>query len=363
MLPYFLESMRGYGEHIKSEAVFKVHSGGTVYLRTGTDPDSVVGIPRVRAFWGDEAGKFSVYFSENVRARIAANGARCLYTTSPYSLNWLWKDIIKPKLDGKLPDVKFIKAASWENPYHGLHDPIKRAKEMARMDPRRFAMLYGGEFGKMQGLVYDCWDDNENLIQPFQLPSGTRFIGQVDWGYNDPFVLKVRAITPDGMQYGISEFYKSGQLINNMVDIAKQKKSIWPIERFMCDPSRPEYIEAFNLAGLVAEGAENSIRIGIDTQYNLIKTRRYKEFRGTCPYSQDERESYHYPEPKDFGPDDKQKELLPVDANNHAMDTDRYGAMAARNLFRDRPMKPLKSTDPFADIYKAKKDRHTENWT
>jgi hypothetical protein len=363
MLPYFLDSMRGFGEHIKSDNVFKIHSGGTVYMRTNTDPDSIVGIPNVRAAWGDEAGKYTLYFWENFRARIAARGARVLLTTSPYSMNWLWRDIVKPKLEGKLPEVKLIRAASWENPYHTLHDPEKRRREEARMDPRRFAMIYGGEFGKMQGLVYDCWDDDENLVQEFQLPAGTRFIAGVDWGYTDPFVIKVRAVTPDGMQYGISEFYKSGQTLTDMINIARQKRQIWPIERFVCDPSQPGYIEEFNRAGLIAIPAENDIRLGIDAHYNLVKTRKYKEFIGACPYSHDERGSYHYPEPEDLGPDDNKKELLPVDANNHAMDVDRYITLDARHLTREKPMKPLKSTDPFASILGKKRNPGTENFS
>jgi len=364
MLPYFLESMRGFGEYIKSDACFKIFSGGTVFLRTNTDPDSIVGIPNVRAYWGDEAGKYTLYFWENIRARVASKGARTLLTTSPYTMNWIWRDIIKPKLDGKLPDIKLIRAASWENPFHSLHDPKVRFAEEARMDPRRFAMIYGGEFGKMQGLVFDCWDDDENYIKPFELPIGTRFIAGVDWGFNpDPFVIKIRAITPDGMQYGISEFYKTRQTPSDQIKAAQQKRQLWPIEVFVCDPSNPGMIEEFNRNGLTAIKAENDIKRGIGAHYDLIKSRRYKEFVDACPNSRDERETYHYPEPKDYGPDDKQKELLPVDANNHGMDVDRYLTLEARRFVKEKPLKPLKSTNPFDAILKSRRDPHTESFS
>lgn len=363
MLPYFLESMRGYGEYVKSEALFKIYGGGTVYMRTNTDPDSIVGIPNIRAMWGDEAGKYTLYFWENIRARVAAKGAKILLTTSPYTLNWLWRDVVKPKLEGKREDVALIRAASWDNPHHTLHDPIVRAREQAKMDPRRFAMIYGGEFGKMQGLVYDCWEDDENLVAPFELPLGTRYFAGIDWGFTDPFVLKIRAVTPDGMQYGISEFYKTGQTLADMIKIARQKKNIWPIERFVCDPSQPGAIEEFNRNGLTAVPAENDIRVGIDVHYNLIKSRRYKEFIGSCPHSCDERESYHYPEPKDLGPDDKSKELLPVGANDHTQDVDRYLSMMCRNLVKEKKLKPLASTNPFDAILRGKRNRHTEDFS
>lgn len=363
MLPYFLECMRGFGEYTKSDAAFKMYSGGTVFMRTNTDPDSIVGIPNVRAYWGDEAGKYTLYFWENIRARVASKGARTLLTTSPYTMNWLWRDIIKPKLDGKLKDIALIRAASWENPYHSLHDPEVRFREEARMDPRRFAMIYGGEFGKMQGLVYDCWDDDENYVHAFELPMGTRYLAGVDWGYTDPFCLKIRAITPDGMQYGISEFYKARLSPSEIIKIAKHKRQIYPIERFVCDPSQPAMIEEFNRNGLPAVKAQNDIKAGIGVHYDLIKSRKYKEFIDACPYSKDERELYHYPEPKDLGPDDKQKELLPVDANNHSQDVDRYLSMEARTFIKEKPLKPQKSTNPFDAILKQSRNSHTENFS
>lgn len=370
MLPYFLHYMRGLGEYNSSDAVFKLYTGASVYCRTGTDPDSVVGIPKVRAIWGDEAGKFTLYFWENIQARADAVGARVLLTTSPYSLNWLYKDILKPYKNGKRPDVKVIEAASWENPYHSLHDPVKREKRRSEMDPRRFDMIFGGQFGRMQGLVYDCWDDFENIVDAFQLPVGTQYFGGIDWGFTDPFVFKVRAITPDGMHYGISEFYKTGLIEDDMVKAVLQKCQTFPIKTIFCDPSQPGHIEALNRAfgrfkiSSSAVGAENDIRSGIDAHYNLIRQRRYKEFRDACPLSIDERENYHYPEPEDLGPDDDRKEQLPVDQYNHTMDVDRYLTAGTKHVVKDKMPRLPESTDPFHAIFNKKnKTRNTENWT
>jgi PBSX family phage terminase large subunit len=326
-LPAFLKLMEGWGTLNKKDDVFKMHNGGTVYLRTETDPDSIVGITNVRHIWGDEAGKYRLYFWENMQARADFCGCGIDLTTSPYALNWVFKEIIKPWREGKRPDVDFIHAPSWENPYHSLYNPEKLEAKKATMDPRRFAMLFGGEWGQMAGLVYDCWDDQQNLVEPFQLPVGTVYYGGVDWGFTDPFVMKVRAITPDGRHYGVSEFYKTGLTLSDMILIAKQKKQVYGIKSFFADPSQPGHIEEFNRNGLSCVGADNDIRRGVDLHYELIKTRKYKEFKGSCPYSADERETYHYPEPKDLGPDDDSKEQLPVGQGDHCMDVDRYITM------------------------------------
>lgn len=326
-LPRFLKYMEDCGTYDKKNDLFKLNTGGIVYCRTETDPDSIIGITNIKHIWGDEAGKYRLYFWENIQARADFFGAGIDLTTSPYSMNWIPKELIKPTLTGKRQDVEYITGASWENKYHSLHDPIKRQEKEDTMDPRRFNMIYGGEFGQMAGLVYDCFNENQHQIEPLKLPEGTKYYAGVDWGYTDPFVINVRALTPNKHQYKVSEFYKTGLTPNEMIDAAKQKMQIFGIEKFVADPSRPEYIEAFNRAGIPTIKANNDIRIGIDTHYELIQSGRFKIFKGASPYAIDEYSSYHYPEEKDLKPDEDSKEVLPVDAGNHAMDTERYLSM------------------------------------
>ncbi len=365
-LPPFLRAMQGYGTFNKTDSCFKMHQGGTVWIRTATEPDSIVGIPQVRAIWGDEAGKYSLYFWQNIEGRAAPKNARILLTTSPYALNWIYTDLIKPKREGKRPDVRLVQANSSENPYFNREVYEKRRQTM---DPRRFAMMYGGEWGRMAGLVYDCWDDDQNLVLPLQLPSDTRYYGGIDWGYYpDPFVLKIRAVTTDGRHYGVSEFVKTGLTIPDIVQICKQKKQIYGLTRFYADPSQPGSIEELNRNSCPTEGADNDIRRGIDLHYELIKTRKYKEFIDACPHSKSERETYHYPEVKDLGPDQSSKELLPVDQNNHTMDVDRYlSLMLYRTQIKHRPKSPgdeLKPNETRLDFLKrSKKDQHSEKFS
>lgn len=324
ILPY-LKIMDGYGRYNKKDEMFEIYNGGKVFFRTETDPDSIVGITNVRHIWGDEAGKYRLYFWENMQARADFLGCGIDLTTSPYSRNWVYKELIKQTQGGKRDDVEFIQAPSWDNPYHFLADPQKRAEKKATMDPKRFAMLYGGEWGQMIGVVYNCYDELENDCEPFNLPTGTRYFGGVDWGYKpDPFVLKVRAVTPDGRHYSVSEFYKTGYTITDMIAVAKQKQQVYGVQTFYCDPSQPGYIEEFNRNGLPAVGADNDILRGVDLHYELIKSRRLKFFRGMNVYTKDEMEFYHWPEPEDLGPDDDSKKTKPVDQANHCMDTDRY---------------------------------------
>lgn len=320
-LPAFLSRMDGCGEYSKADAVFKFYGGGTCYMRTSTEPDSIVGITNVRAIWGDEAGKFSLYFWENMQARASFRNCPIMLTTTPYTTNWVFKDIVKPFKEGKLDNTLLIEASSNENP-HFPKEEFERRKRL--MDPRRFAALYLGQIERMHGLVYDCLSDEDHIVEPFELPQGTKYYAGVDWGYTDPFSLGVRAITPTGQHFLVSEFVKTGMTITDMIIVAKQKMQTFGIKCFYADPSQPGHIEEFNRNGLPCVKADNNIRKGIDLHYDLIKSGRYRIFKGMAPHTLDEYSGYHYPEPDDLKPDEDSKDQLPVGQNDHSMDRERY---------------------------------------
>jgi hypothetical protein len=322
-LPPFLAFMEGLGTYDRKEECFRMYRGGTCWFRTGKNPDSVVGITNVRAILCDEAGLYSLYFWENIQGRSSFMQAPIRIVTSPYSLNWLYKDFIKPKRrnPNSLPDLELVQATSKDNPYFA---PSEYDSKRRTMDSRRFNMMYGGEFDKMQGLVYDCFDEDLNGEAAFPFPSGTQFFGGIDWGYTEPFVLVIHAVLASGHRFQVSETFHSGLTLPEIGEICKEKMRTWGVLRFYGGPDQPGSIEYLNRIGCPTVGAKNDIRVGIDIFYELIKTRMYKILRGTSPHTIDEMDSYHYPDPKDLKPDQSIKEAKPVGQNDHALDANRY---------------------------------------
>lgn len=368
-LPPFLRLMDGRGVYSKPDGTFKMHGGGTCYMRTATDPDSIVGITDVRYIWGDEAGLYPLYFWENIQARAAFKRAKILLTTSPYALNWLYKEIILPKIrDPKArPDVKLIQARSDENPYFPKEEYEKRRATMA---PRRFNMMFGGNWDKMEGLVYDCFDDQLNTCDPFTLPTGTQYFAGVDWGHTHPFVILVRAVTPDGNHYQVAEFYKTGLTINDMKTEAKTLMARFDIRHFFCGPDRPENIVELCRAGIPAVPARNDVILGIDMHYELIKSRKFKVFRGSSPYSLDEYEKYHWPTEEELPQDRDDKEKNPVKQDDDCMDVSRYITIMTQRIEKRMPRSPLvvsppKTIDDKLKMLKRSRsaNQRTENWS
>jgi hypothetical protein len=363
--------MEGFGSYNRQRATFEIECGfgdlnPKVYCRTAKEPDSVVGMTNVFGIWCDEAGKYPLYFWENIQGRAAFKDCPIMITTSPYSLNWIYKDLIKPVRAGTRTDTLLIQASSDENPFFPK-EVFERNKQI--MDPRRFNMMYNGNFDKMQGLVYDCFDEDENQCEPFKMPEGTKYYGGIDWGTTNPFVIKIRAITLDGRRYGVSEFYKSGLTPSDQIDVAKKKMEVFGVKQFYCDPSEPGLIADFCRNGIPAVAADNDITRGIGIHYELLASRKLKYFRGQNPYTLDELETYHYPEPTDLGPDENDKPAKPVASFNHVSDAERYLSISTGNLEKNRSpfvpedrKKEETNQQRISRLMKKRSNEHSENW-
>jgi PBSX family phage terminase large subunit len=318
-IPKFLKFVGPYGRMNWGKAEFKFRWGTTVYCRTATDPESMEGITNVRRIWVDEAGKISKYFFENCMGRAAFREAPIDLTTTPYALNWLFK-MHNDWKGGKATDSNFIVCRSIDSPYF---PKAEYERQRLKLDPRRFAMKYEGQFGKMEGLVYDSIP----TCQSFALPAGTVFYAGVDWGYYpDPFALVLRAVTPERVHYRIGEYYKNFLTVSDIVKVLQSYHQLYHFKHVYCDPSQPAHIDELSRHGIPATGADNDIRYGIDTHYELMRSGRFWVFDDRNPLGLDEYNSYHYPEEQELEIDESRtkRETIPVDANNHGCDADRY---------------------------------------
>jgi PBSX family phage terminase large subunit len=338
-LPAFLDIMKGCGEYKKADAVFEVSSGAKVFCRTATDPDSIVGITNVYGIWGDEAGLYPYYFWVNIQGRSRFKQCPIVLTTSLYSFNWVAKELIRETERGIRDDVHLCQAESRENPYFPEEEYEKAKKTM---NPARFAMMYGGRPNKMEGLVYDCFDEDINVIKAYTLPDSNLVFAGIDWGYTQPFACTIIAKLPTGRYIAVSEVVQTRQTISEIVEILKQRQKIWNIQRFYCGPDQPGSIKELNRAGLPASPANNDVKNGVDLVYTLIKDAKFQVFKDSCPNLLDEFENYHWPDEKDLKPDQDDKDPNPVKQDDHSLDSLRYClvSIAKKRVQKLRPKTP-----------------------
>lgn len=362
-LPTFLQWAHAYGTYNKVDQEFNFFNGPKAYFRTSTDPYSVEGITNVRAIWLDEAGMTKYLFWVNLEGRAARTNAPLFLTTTPYGMNWPYHQLIKPFREGKREDIGYHEWLSVDNPTFPIEE-YERQKRI--LPPRVFRRKYMGIHERMEGLVYEL--NQDNYADVCTLPKSTRYFAGVDWGFAEghEFGIVVRAITLDGYRFEVDEFKAAGLDPQQQIDACKAKARIWNIERFLCDPARPDMISMANKAGLRAIGfhvgqeAFKPLLHGINKHYELIKSGKYKIWRAQCPHLMDEYETYHWPEFHD----DKEPKENPVAINDHLVDCIRYLTVGTMNVFVKEPPKHVISQRfPTRDFWDpARKTKKQKNW-
>lgn len=110
--------------------------------------------------------------------RLSLSRGRALITTTPYNTGWLKRDFYDRWIAGD-PDYRVIQFASDVNPVFPAEEMLRAERTMSA---HQYRMFYLGEWATPPGLVYDCFDETYNLVQPHAPPpSAPHFVG-VDFG-------------------------------------------------------------------------------------------------------------------------------------------------------------------------------------
>lgn len=352
-----------HAEVNKQEAFFPLPDGGKVYFRSATDPDSVIGTPNVKAAWIDECGKVSRSAFYAVIERIARLEGRILLTTTPYALNWVAKEIIMPAERGQRPDILYVRWRSLDNPAYpqSAWDAAK-----AQLPARIFRMRYEGYHDKAEGMIHADWDEL-NWLEPFKLPDGTKFYGGIDWGWDHPFALVVRAITPQGECYNVSFFKRSALSTSQQLDMVQAKTGQFKVQMWFCGHDRPDMIAELNNRGIPAvhyfQFAPNlrEVIAGDQKLSELIKIKRLRGFKGVDQWQDYEDEIQTYVWDKDIDSDAVKTEKA---ANGGAFDlmaADRYVTVGTIHYVKEPVLKlvtPLGVTIWRDEGAKMKKKKH-----
>jgi phage terminase large subunit len=289
----------------------------------------------VDVVWMEEATGFTENDFNEVTARIrgkAASWRQIVLTTNPDTpSHWIYKRLIQGG------EAAVFYSGALDNTYN----PSDYIDTLASLTGVLGLRLRDGQWIQAEGAVYDEFSDAVHVVDTYDMTQARKFIAGVDWGFTNPGVIHVYAVDGDGRYVLVHEVYQTRRLIDWWVDQARALRSTYGVTAFHCDPAEPAYIEQFQQAGLPAVAAINDIRPGIDAVKQRLKVAedgrpRLQFLRGARRETDsalefakrplgvlDEITAYVWPK----GADGKPVKEVPVDDNNHGLDSLRYACM------------------------------------
>lgn len=189
-------------------------------------------------------------------------------------------------------------------------------ERMKVQNPKRYLTAGLGEWGTVEGLVFENWKEQD--FDTMQVMRRYKKVFGLDFGYScDPTALFCGAIDLDNkVLYVVDEMYKTG-LSNEKIATELKIKNLM-LEKIVADSSEPKSIDRLYDLGIRgirgARKGKDSINNGIDflQDFEIIVHPR-------CVNFITEISNYTWDEDK-FG----KKLNRPVDAFNHLMDAMRY---------------------------------------
>lgn len=285
-----------------------------IFVRSLDEPDAIEGMECLSA-WVDECGKIKQQGWINVQGRLSVTKGRAILTTTPYAVNWFYRDIVSRFNNGD-KDYDLITWASSDNPAFPK-DEFDRAK---RTLPKAiFERRYLGQFTRLEGLVYPEFDETEHVVDPFDIPDNWVRFGGLDFGKSNPNAILCIAEDPDTkIFYVYKEFYQSETLLKTLSQFLHNQN----LSYVFADTQAAQLIMELNrfYGNRNVRPADKAKDTGIPRIRGLLSENRLKFFRGMTPRTVDEILEYHYAAPDADGFNNDKT----VDKNNHAMDALRY---------------------------------------
>ena len=225
---------------------------------------------------------------------------------------WIKKRFFDAKSDNILALTTNYKCNEWLSP-----EDIKVFEEMRVRNPRRYAVAGLGEWGIVDGLVYENWREEAFDIEDIRSRPGIISAFGLDFGYtNDPSTLFCGLLDQKEKRlFVFDEMYEKGLSNKKIADNIQAMG--YGKERITADSAEPKSIDELKSLGLRVKGAakgKDSIKNGIQWIQDLEII-----IHPRCVNFLTEISNYTWDKDK-FG----NRLNVPIDDFNHLMDAMRY---------------------------------------
>lgn len=307
------------------------------------DAKAMMGI-RSDAIWCDEEPPQDI-MSQMKRSQLSRVKKTVYSTFTPESGV---TEVVDQLLNHMLPHQAVIRA-TWDDAPHMT--PEKREKELSKFPPHERAMRSKGIPLMGSGLIYPVNDD-QIMVDPFNIPDHWARICAVDFGIDHPFASVWLAHDRDTDTVYVYDAYReSGQTIATQASAVNRRGNwipvIWPHDGLkrdtrsgvpMADLYRQEGMNMWpdKFSNPPAPGQQegqggNGVEVGITDIYNRMEAGTFKVFSSLSEWFEEKRQ-YH------------RKDGKRVEIRDDLMDATRYAAMSLR-FARTKPVVRKRQTN------------------
>lgn len=176
--------------------------------------------------WFDEEPPEDIYIE--CKMRVLDRCGEVFGTMTPLKgLTWVYDTIYLNNSND--PDVWYEQMEWGDNPYLNSKEIEKLSQHLSEdeLQSRKY-----GNFASGTGLVYNEFDENANVIDPFDVPKSWYDKISIDPGLHNPLSCHWYACDNDGNIYVIAEHYEKQKPVEYHAEIIKEiSKSLdWPIK-------------------------------------------------------------------------------------------------------------------------------------
>lgn len=191
-------------------------------------------------------------------------------------------------------------------------------ESMKANNPRRYRVAGLGEWGIVEGLIYENWEEQCFDIDEIKKSDGLKSVFGLDFGYtNDPAALFCGlADKANKILYVFDEFYEKGMSNKRIFDAVFEKG--YAKERIIADSAEPKSIDELRKLGLFRIRASRKGKDSVNNGIQFVQDFKIL-IHPSCVNFITEISNYTWDEDK-FGT----KINKPIDDFNHLMDAMRY---------------------------------------
>ena len=238
---------------------------------------------------------------------------------NPNGEDWQWRLFVQ----NKSPDFAHFDSTTMDNEANlppGFIQDLLNNYSVDWLD--RFVY---GKWSKMSGLIYQEFDDNINMVDPFDIPKDWIKGRGNDWGVDAPATCAFIAQSPDGKYYVFDEYMDAEKTPEEHSDaILAQSKpygvfraSIMDSNAWHRESDLKSVADKYRARGYVCLPASKDQMAGILLIKHLLKTGRLLFFRGRTERTIEEIKKWKWAS-RQTGKE------IPARGNDHLLDALRY---------------------------------------